>query len=829
METQNKQHPSAVHLAALTLGKLKPDTAAEVQSHLDECGDCRSFVSDTPRAELADIIKQAKHEAAAEQNTMATGFSGTVASLQIFPQGVSPQEVVSKTPPASPPSSITNRIEHAVGEDEIPHDLFAQSKYRILRVLGRGGMGTVYEAEHVRMKRPVAIKVINLELVNHPQALAQFEKEIRAVASLDHANIARAFDAENIGSLQAFIMEFVRGQTLYDFLRSRGRLSILDACRSVWQALVGLQHAHQQGLVHRDLKPQNLMLTQDTGQIKILDFGLAKAVSENRQSRGLTSSRATMGTYAYMAPEQALDAANADIRADIYSLGCTLYLLISGVLPFDYDVDTKLLLAHQNESPRPLHAICPEVPEALSNLVTRMLAKNPADRPQTPREAADALLPFARGKSDLSPATTASGAQPIVNGRSRNGWKRVCIAAAIIALFGFGSWAVGLFSLRTEHGTIIVDNVPQDAQVSVDGHKVTVTRSGDSLAISAMERGSHHLVLTQNGHDLWTNDVAVGVAGQLVRVKFEPADRPNVTSNTSVSPPAENAQTTTASPTESKPTGEPKSELESADAQRETAAKFPLYSHWTGQFLPQKREATASVIKLEGNTVVLEVRAPNSPTRQFRCAVDHEHVTVLTNDAIGDRPDGSPASISSNIKIAGTIIGGQLSLSGTQALWDPKRRVNWPNVHFKLTLQREDSDSTSSQASSSKAAQKLDDSLSTGSVWEGKRFYRKGAWEKESERYLLHVTSREGEKFNGHVFSRGPQKNQAEVEGEISGSSIRWEERLDDKTVAVQGTIHDAGKIIQLTFHGTWKDRVATTDGDGELTLDPKPVAVENK
>ena len=268
---------------------------------------------------------------------------------------------------------------HAVSESEIPRDLFAQSKYRIVRVLGRGGMGTVYEAEHVRMQRPVAIKVINPELVNHPQALLRFEEEIKAVASLDHANIARAFDAENIGSLQVFVMEFVRGQTLYDFLQSRGQLSVTDACRCVRQALIGLQHAHQQGLVHRDLKPQNLMLTRDTGQIKILDFGLAKAVSENRQSQGLTNSRATMGTYAYMAPEQALDAAKADIRADIYSLGCTLYLLIAGVLPFDYESDTKLLLAHQNETPRPLHELCPDVPEALSDLVARMLAKNPAE------------------------------------------------------------------------------------------------------------------------------------------------------------------------------------------------------------------------------------------------------------------------------------------------------------------------------------------------------------------------------------------------------------------------------------------------------------------
>ncbi len=519
METQNKEHPSALHLAALALGKLKPDAAAKVQSHLSDCGECQSYISHTPRDELAEIVRQARHKAA-EQNTLATGLSGTI-GLQTSP-GLSPRDAVPPVPPGSPSSGAPSSVQHEVGENEIPHDLFAQSKYRIVRVLGRGGMGTVYQAEHVRMKRPVAIKVINPELVNHPQALSRFEKEIEAVASLDHTNIARAFDAENIGSLQVFVMEFVRGQTLYDFLKSRGRLSAVDACRCVRQALIGLQHAHQHGLVHRDLKPQNLMLTRDTGQIKILDFGLAKAVSENRQSRGLTSSQATMGTYAYMAPEQALDAASADIRADIYSLGCTLYYLIGGVLPFDYETDAKLLLAHQNEVPCLLHEFRTEVPEALSALVARMLAKNPADRPQTPKEAADALLPFARGDVNLSPAMFADPlARPIAKRSNFDRWKWGGIAAALLFLVVFGVWAAGLF-VRTPYGTIVVENAPADADVSIDGNSVTFTRNGESLVIESVERGSHHLKLLQGGREIQANDVKIKVGGQLVTVTFTP-------------------------------------------------------------------------------------------------------------------------------------------------------------------------------------------------------------------------------------------------------------------------------------------------------------------
>src|SRR5262245_33499838 len=263
MDTQSTPHPSAFHLAALALGMLKPELAAKVQSHLDQCDECRRYLSETPRDELAEIIKQAPRGKPTEQDTIAVSPSGTIAgqpTVTMVPSGQRDPKTRSGS------SQLTGSVAHSVSASEIPPDLYAQSKYRIVRVLGRGGMGTVYEAEHVRMKRPVAIKVINPELVNHPQALARFEEEIRAVASLDHMNIARAFDAESIGSLQVFVMEFVRGQTLYDFLQSRGQLSAVDACRCVRQALIGLQHAHEQGLVHRDLKPQNLMLTRDTGQ-----------------------------------------------------------------------------------------------------------------------------------------------------------------------------------------------------------------------------------------------------------------------------------------------------------------------------------------------------------------------------------------------------------------------------------------------------------------------------------------------------------------------------------------------------------------------------------
>ena len=285
-----------------------------------------------------------------------------------------------------------------LADDSIPAELRSQTKYRIIRCLGRGGMGSVYEAHHERMDRRQALKVINPELLGNPDALLRFEQEVKAVAKLDHPNIARAFDAENFGALQVMVMEYVAGQPLSEFLKKRGRLTAQEACRCVRQACLGLQHAHERGLVHRDLKPQNLMLSQDKGVIKILDFGLAKVVSENKAAHGLTKTNVTMGTYEYTAPEQAWDAASADIRADIYSLGCTLYYLIAGQLPFKHQSDAQILMAHQSETPRPLREVAPETPKELSDLVDRMLAKKPEDRPQTPREVARRCCRSPRGR-----------------------------------------------------------------------------------------------------------------------------------------------------------------------------------------------------------------------------------------------------------------------------------------------------------------------------------------------------------------------------------------------------------------------------------------------
>jgi hypothetical protein len=288
----------------------------------------------------------------------------------------------------------------------LPPELASHPRYHILRELGRGGMGVVYQARQTMMDRPVAIKVISKALLDNPGALERFHREVKAAAKLSHPNIVTAYDAERAGDLHMLVMEFVPGQSLAELLQKKGPLPVAQACHFVRQAALGLQHAADQGMVHRDIKPQNLMLTPK-GQVKILDFGLAKVASERSQGSGLTSANTYMGTPDYSAPEQATDARSADIRADIYSLGCTLYCLLAGEPPFRSETDIKTILAHLEKEATPLPELRPDVPPELWAVVARMLAKDPAKRYQRPAEVAQALAPFCKPGTKATPATPA--------------------------------------------------------------------------------------------------------------------------------------------------------------------------------------------------------------------------------------------------------------------------------------------------------------------------------------------------------------------------------------------------------------------------------------
>jgi len=252
-------------------------------------------------------------------------------------------------------------------------------------------MGAVFKARHRLMDRIVALKVIRKEFLDQPQTVERFRQEVKAAARLAHPNIVGAFDAEQSGDVHFLVMEYVEDIGLDRLIQIRGPLPVSTACDYICQAAHGFQHAFERGMVHRDIKPANL-LVDEHGDVRIADFGLARLME---RSQALTPWGAVVGTPDYTAPEQAHDAQQADIRADIYSLGCTLYHLLAGRPPFPDGGVLQKLLAHQNQQARPLNDVRTDVPVELAKVVERMMAKEPAQRYATPAEVAGALECFA--------------------------------------------------------------------------------------------------------------------------------------------------------------------------------------------------------------------------------------------------------------------------------------------------------------------------------------------------------------------------------------------------------------------------------------------------
>ncbi|HEY7423179.1 MAG TPA: protein kinase, partial [Gemmataceae bacterium] len=384
MAVQREVHPSSDILKAFGLGKLDERSCGVVMNHLDQCEDCRKEVAALSGDDFLQRLRQA--------------HSGSTPA---------PAKSLAEVAHAAKPSASQTAIPN------LPPELSNNPHFEILRELGRGGMGVVYLAHNKLMDRLEVLKVVNKALLDHPGAVERFLREIRAAAKLSHANIVTAYSAVQQGELLAFAMEYIEGQDLASLVKTQGPLPIANACFYVQQAALGLQHAFEKQMVHRDIKPQNLILAREGKKhlVKVLDFGLAKVLREKTDDTGLTGEGRMLGTPDYIAPEQALDAAKADIRADIYSLGCTLYFLLSGRPPFSANSLGAILLAHQMQEAKPLNLVRPEVPEELAALVRKMMAKSSAQRYQTPREVVQALAPFIKpGAALKSSPELSSGA-----------------------------------------------------------------------------------------------------------------------------------------------------------------------------------------------------------------------------------------------------------------------------------------------------------------------------------------------------------------------------------------------------------------------------------
>jgi serine/threonine protein kinase len=506
--------PPSADLAAFALGTLPPDAADSVAGHVNACPTCEATMVS---------FEQSTDTLVEQLRTPPVEDTGLAALLERAEKLVGPGD--------QPPAAVLKQLRD----------------YQLLEQLGQGGMGAVYRAVHVHLDRTVAVKVLPPERTRDPQSIARFRREMRAVGKLQHPNIVAAHDAGEADGTHFLVMELVEGIDASRLVRAAGPLPIADAAEIIRQAAAGLQHASAHGLVHRDIKPSNLMVTK-AGQVKLLDLGLALLEGPQPAGEELTQASQMMGTADYVAPEQTGDSHGVDIRADIYSLGCTLYKLLTGEAPFSgpkYTTPIQKMMAHVGTPAPDLRAKRPDAPAGLAAIIAKMLAKQPADRYATPAEVAAALVPFCsaadlaalvarasvrdlplplgegRGEGARIEATSAThpteatstfvrspapadskadSRVPVVcaanhsdSAKVRTKWIALAAASLLIALA-----AAVIIRLRTADGTLILTvEEPDNVTVEIDGEKAIVKLAdGNSIEVS-VDPGVHELVVKQ--------------------------------------------------------------------------------------------------------------------------------------------------------------------------------------------------------------------------------------------------------------------------------------------------------------------------------------------
>lgn len=445
-------HTSTDRLEQFLLGDLPAADAERVDEHLSACDACRQSLSGL-QSQYDTVVIQLREPK----------------PLDPFEDEPACRDMVSRAADyggsaANDPSSPTLL---AVGHTEMVRD------YRLLKPLGSGGMGTVYQALHTKLNRVVAIKLLSPEKLT-ATARARFEREMQIIGQLEHPMIVRATDAGVVDGVPFLVMELVDGIDLERLLHRCGPLSVAAACTIIRQAALGLQHAFERGVIHRDLKPSNLMLgraPQGGWQVKILDLGLALFEEPALGADELTADGQLMGTVDYMAPEQGENTHAVDIRADIYSLGATLFKLLTGSPPLADGTRTttlKKLAALTAIVPPDVRTLRPDVPAELAILIQRLLAKSPEQRPTRPVELAELLAPFAgamdlgtirqdaSGMPELSFVRRATRAPTLGTPRATQ-VSRPLQRAAAVALLTVGLLLAVLFvKFRTAEGVLVI-------------------------------------------------------------------------------------------------------------------------------------------------------------------------------------------------------------------------------------------------------------------------------------------------------------------------------------------------------------------------------------
>lgn len=420
-------------------GELDDEQDEGVSNHLDECGSCQRL---TMKFLSVDDLCLPWIKASARDTIDLARQAVDTATLDILKQ----MPWKADQQPQSDPGAT--HIPETFKVSPVPDRI---DKYEIVAVIGQGGMGTVYLGIDHDLGCECAIKVLKESRCSNPKAMRRSHREIHAIGRLTHPNIVAVLNDGTLEDNRTFLaMEFLRGCDLQSFIQEHGPLPPDEACRIAIEAARGLQHAHEHGFVHRDVKPSNLFRTED-GLIKLLDFGLVHIKHESLDSiNALTETGLVLGTVDFMSPEQALNSRSANPRSDIYSLGCTLAWLLSGQPMFPGKSVTRVLFAHRDDPAPQLEQLQPNVPAGLNSVFQKMVAKQPEDRFQSMAEAIDALTPFTLMQhespvaelspsppTELLPATSERTAQVparTVHHRIRTiiGWLGVIICGGIL-------------------------------------------------------------------------------------------------------------------------------------------------------------------------------------------------------------------------------------------------------------------------------------------------------------------------------------------------------------------------------------------------------------
>ncbi|MDX1927257.1 MAG: protein kinase [Pirellulaceae bacterium] len=478
--------PPAEQLKAFYLGQLPDDRSDELVAHVGACSACQAELETVVDAEDSLIANLREPDDGSNLDREPACEMGMLRALGAL------ATVYEPTTDENSGNSEEATLPKTIGE------------YEIVRALGQGGMGHVYLARHSKLGRLVALKILAGHRLGDRRASQRFEAEMRAIGRLSHPNIVTAHDAREIDGTAVLVTEFIDGFDLGQLLQRTGPLAIGNACEIIRQVALALQYTSDQGFVHRDVKPSNIMLSA-AGEVKLLDLGLARLQFGDVESADVTGTGQTMGTADYISPEQVTDSRKVDVRSDIYSLGVTLFRLLVGRAPFaDAQFNTAFakMTAHVSTTPTTVRSLRNDVPEELSRLVASMLAKRPEDRPQKPDVIAAKLSAFTDGSNlellartaalvDVTQAATNSVTTSIEpKTLTQSFWHRpvklyLAIASGLVGIllgFCFGI----IITITNPDGSKTVMNLPPGSKVEVgEGEGEAKPLKNDTQAVDS--------------------------------------------------------------------------------------------------------------------------------------------------------------------------------------------------------------------------------------------------------------------------------------------------------------------------------------------------------